>query len=343
MTYCETCHRSQPYRIERKTETITLKVTVCEFMADRPTCTVCGNEVYVGEIEDRNQKALYDAYRVKNDIISLERIQGIPEKYDIGKRPLSRALGLGELTYTRYLEGAIPNRANSDLLKRADEDPEFYLSLLESNREKLDSDAAFQKSMRAVHALIATANSDGKELFGSGIVTKVGIARVADYLVKRTGDMSNMALQKALYYVQGFSYAFQDKPMFSEDCEAWIYGPVYRSVYNQFRLYGYDSIPSEGEPDVTGFSELERSIMDSVSQHFGCYTGNVLLRFTHNELPWMTSRNGLGVEEKSEAVIPKETIRAYFLSVKESFRMLNPGDISAYARHQFEQYSGLRC
>ena len=37
---------------------------------------------------------------------------------------------------------------------------------------------------------------------------------------------SNMKLQKLLYYVQGFHIAVFNRPLFNEDIEAWMYGPV---------------------------------------------------------------------------------------------------------------------
>ena len=52
----------------------------------------CGSEVYVMDIEDENLKGLYGAYRQKNGIISLEKIQRF-RRSTISKRPLSLLLG----------------------------------------------------------------------------------------------------------------------------------------------------------------------------------------------------------------------------------------------------------
>ena len=38
--------------------------------------------------------------------------------------------------------------------------------------------------------------------------------------------MSNMKLQKMLYYQQGFHLAMFGTPLFDEDMEAWMYGPL---------------------------------------------------------------------------------------------------------------------
>lgn len=35
-----------------------------------------------------------------------------------------------------------------------------------------------------------------------------------------------LKLQKLLYLAQGYSYAFYDEPLFADDMEAWVHGPV---------------------------------------------------------------------------------------------------------------------
>ena len=45
------------------------------------------------------------------------------------------------------------------------------------------------------------------------------------YLLYKCEDITPLALQKALYYVQGFYYAFEGRFLFDEDCEAWVHGP----------------------------------------------------------------------------------------------------------------------
>ena len=74
------------------------------------------------------------------------------KKYDIGKRPLSKLLGWGDLTITRYLEGFLPNKEYSDKLKLILDDVEEMLSLLESNKGNI-SNVAYNKTMEAIKKL----------------------------------------------------------------------------------------------------------------------------------------------------------------------------------------------
>ena len=59
---------------------------------------------------------------------------------------------------------------------------------------------------------------------------------VARYILSRqdqnAGDtISNMKLQKLVYYAQGFALAITGKPLFQEDIEAWEHGPVAPALY----------------------------------------------------------------------------------------------------------------
>src|SRR5690606_18232950 len=124
-----------------------------EYTGKKAVCTECGSEVYVADIEDENLRALYDTYRQKNGIISLEKILEIPQKYNIGKRPLSLLLGWGEMTFSRYCEGDMPTKQYSDILQKIYDDPAYYKELLEKNKDNLKSLQAYEKSKRKVQEL----------------------------------------------------------------------------------------------------------------------------------------------------------------------------------------------
>lgn len=161
-------------------------------------------------------KALYDQYREKNDIVSLDVILKISEKYAIGKRPLSLLLGWGEQTFSRYCDGDMPTKQYSDILKRVYYDPGYYDEILEKNKANLKTTASYEKSKRAVAAL-----------HGAGVSEKTKIDLAIKYLLNQCEDITPLALQKALYYIQGFYYAFYKTFLFSEECRAWVHGPVY--------------------------------------------------------------------------------------------------------------------
>ncbi len=156
--FCEECRNDVNYIETSVQMTGTIKEKVYHYAGKEAHCADCGSELFVPEFSDFNLRALYDVFRKENGLISLEKIREIPEKYAIGKRPLSLLLGWGEQTFSRYAEGDIPTKQYSDTLLRIYNDPAFYAELLEANKGNLKSALAYEKSRKAALALLS-ANS----------------------------------------------------------------------------------------------------------------------------------------------------------------------------------------
>lgn len=324
--FCEECRNDVNFAVEFKQMEGTIKGISYKYMGKIARCTDCQSEIYVAAVNDYNLKALYDEYRKKNNIISLEEILEISPKYDIGKRPLSILLGWGEHTFTRYCDGDIPTKQYSEELKKIYEDPHYYNEILEKNKANLNSETAYTKSKKEVEKLI------GKDLNQK---SKINIA--IEYLLNKCEDITPLALQKLLYYVHGFYYAFNEEFLFEEDCQAWVHGPVYPEVYQKYKDYKFDPIKQSAEPEDLGLTSSETAIFDSVAKNLSCYSGKVLEEFTHSETPWSKARGNLLNFEPSTETIQKEEIGNYFKEVKEKYKMTDPDDIKLYAQNKFER------
>jgi len=68
--------------------------------------------------------------------------------------------------------------------------------------------------------------------------------------------ISNLKLQKLLYYAQGIHLALYGKPLFNDPIEAWQYGPVVDSVYQTYKTNGSDAIKKFDNPKEN-FSDSE--------------------------------------------------------------------------------------
>ena len=84
---------------------------------------------------DSNVKSIDEQYRQIEGLISVDDIQKIMDIYNIGKEPLSIALGVGETTITRYLSGQMPSKEHSNILLRILSDKEYFSDLM-SRKEK---------------------------------------------------------------------------------------------------------------------------------------------------------------------------------------------------------------
>lgn len=78
-----------------------------------------------------------------------------------------------------------------------------------------------------------------------------------DFADQRNFKLTNLALQKLLYFVHGWFYAMYDEPLIKNKFEAWQYGPVQRVIYDQFKTFKDNPIvgvratyldPATGEP-----------------------------------------------------------------------------------------------
>ena len=120
------------------------------------------------------------------------------------------------------------------------------------------------------------------------------------------GDlMSNLRLQKLLYYTQGFSLAMHNKPIFNENIEAWDYGPVIPVAYHYFKKYGSGYIPPEDVHKID-LSIEEEDLIFEVWDAYGQFSALRLVELTHNEPPWITTERG--------GVISHKKMKAYFLT-----------------------------
>ncbi|MDO4982186.1 MAG: DUF4065 domain-containing protein [Eubacteriales bacterium] len=322
--FCEECRNDVAFVETAVSMVGTIKDKAYHYVGKEAHCADCGAELFIPEFIDYNLRALYDVFRKENGIISLEQIREIPEKYAIGKRPLSLLLGWGEQTFTRYADGDTPTKQYSDILLRIYNDPAFYSELLEANKGNLKSELAYEKSRRAVSALLSS---------GTSVSSKIDA--VIQYLLGQCEDITPLALQKALYYIQGFYYAFYKTFLFPEDCEAWVHGPVYRDIYFRYKDYRFDPIEKTADFNESVFSSGEKAIYDSVINHICCYSGKVLERFTHNEAPWLVTRGTLPITAPSDRIIEKSLIGDYFSNVKEKYNMICPNDIKKYAQDMF--------
>ena len=73
-----------------------------QFLITTAHCKECGCDVGVKGILDYNAKEIDEQFRKAEGIISLEEIEKLGKIYNLGKAPLSIALGFGEVTITRY-------------------------------------------------------------------------------------------------------------------------------------------------------------------------------------------------------------------------------------------------
>ena len=322
--FCIECRKETEYTLQKTPITKIIREKEYQFLITTAHCKECGCEVGVKGILNYNAKEVDEQFRKAEGIVSLEDIEKLGKIYNLGKTPLSIALGFGEVTITRYLAGQIPSKEYSDIMRSALSDTEVMKKLLEQNKEKL-ADSAYKKAISAIRELDALFSVPSKMLM------------VISYVFKQLGEITPLALQKILYFIQGLYLSEYGSPLFSDNCQAWVHGPVYAEIYDMFRSFRYDPIDDPRfellKRKSNDLNEKEREVIDLVVNTFGMYGGKALERITHKENPWSDAREGYLENEPSQEEISKEAIKEYFVSVREKYNLNTEEGITDYIKN----------
>lgn len=141
------------------------------------------------------------------------------------------------------------------------------------------------------------------------------VVDVAAYILDEYGPMTTMKLEKLAYYSQAYSLSRGNGvPLFDEDFQAWVNGPVAPELYQEHRgkfLVRKGDLSSA----VAGHAPLtasEKALIDTVCKELSPLSGNQLSERTHAESPWRDARAGIGPTERCDAIISKRAIREYY-------------------------------
>lgn len=121
------------------------------------------------------------------------------------------------------------------------------------------------------------------------------------------GDViTNLKLQKLLYYLQGYHLAIFNKPIFKDDIEAWMYGPVVPCVYDEFNSFGSSAIILSSDEKIIELKKDEEELFNEVYDIYSQFSAIKLMEMTHSETPWKNTTVGKG------NIISKIDMKKYF-------------------------------
>lgn len=134
---------------------------------------------------------------------------------------------------------------------------------------------------------------------------------VANYIIGMI-PVDNLKLQKLLYYSQAVHLARVGEVLFTDQIEAWRYGPVIQSIYRKYKQFGFEIIKPE-ETDLSDPVSLcpeQMKTIDMVLDYYGAMSAVRLVNETHSESPWKdTYKEGENIE------ISVEVMREYYKKV----------------------------
>ncbi len=143
--------------------------------------------------------------------------------------------------------------------------------------------------------------------------------QVARYFIQKSIDegnpLTNMKVLKLVYIAHGWYLGITGKPLINEAVEAWKYGPVIRSLYERFKVFGarpITTIPNEKVDFTNQTEDLDFKVfLDKIWDVYKGFTARQLSTLTHEMgSPWDLTINKNG----GQGIIPNDLIEKYYRS-----------------------------
>ena len=132
--------------------------------------------------------------------------------------------------------------------------------------------------------------------------------QLAEYTIRRATDkgmsITNLKLQKTLYYVQGYSLRALDAPAFDEMVCHRQYGPVVPIVYFAYSTNGAEPLSVNDAVYLPTLTKAEQSLYDKVIDKCLGLSARDLVSKTHQEDPWLKTSD--------RETISQEEMRKFF-------------------------------
>lgn len=141
---------------------------------------------------------------------------------------------------------------------------------------------------------------------------------IAKYLIKKSKEsgvknLTNLKLQKLLYYAQGWHLGIFKNKLFNDKIEAWKLGPAVRNVYQEYKDWGNKPIDKMvSEEDVATINEQTKKFLDEVWNVYKNTSGAELVTYTHLEKPWKEAWEHKDNTEYGDYEITADSLKEYF-------------------------------
>lgn len=130
--------------------------------------------------------------------------------------------------------------------------------------------------------------------------------------------MTPKKVQKLVYYAYAWYLTLSNEEkdklqnrLFSEDIQAWVHGPVVYELYDEYKTYRFNTIPKDLNTDFE-FNIDTVDVLEQVWEVYGHFNANELESITHQEDPWILTREGYGPLDACNEVITDDKIFEYY-------------------------------
>ncbi|MCI5075253.1 Panacea domain-containing protein [Oricola sp.] len=146
------------------------------------------------------------------------------------------------------------------------------------------------------------------------------VAIANEFLSRRADEAwpQQMYIQKLVHIANGWNLAVNGYPLVDELPQAWDNGPVFRSIWDHIKEYGFRGkhntlVDPEKKTVISEeLTDNERRIIDHVWAKYGHLSGGQLSKLTHEpDTPWERAYFGRGRNSR----LDPEDIRNHYIDL----------------------------
>ena len=318
--YCPYCKKEVEYKIEKRDvkEFRGIEINSYENVA---VCKECHQDLYVNEIEEKNNQRIYELYREKANIIKPQDIVQLREKYDISQRELTAILGFGKMTINRYERGGVPTKSQSDYIKLLIEnDNKFVEKVKEAYKngninektygkivsEELNiniSKEEVQDNIRKYLKYVLSRNPDIYNGYKDLDIEK--IENIISYIASKVKNLTITSLNKYLWYIDMLSFNQRSIAITGLTYQNQKFGPtIVDKKYDEISLlddkYTREDIETEngnttkiisnGNYSLDKITDSEKKIIDAIIKMLKDKGVTDISEMSHREDGWKKTK-----------------------------------------------------
>ncbi len=301
--------------VEKKTKSI-FKGEEIEFTSTYYLCKNTNELLMTESLIQENSLKTKDAYRRKVGLLTSSEIKNIRDKYEISQKDLSKSLGWGELTVTRYENHQVQDRAHDDVLLCIKENPlEMYKHVVK-NKDNL-SESAYKRIIKEVKKHLP--ESKNKYLLNSIFVdyddyssekyqgnTKLDLNKVIEmtnYFAEEIEDLYTVKLMKLLWYTDNLHYKQYNKSITGLKYFKQAMGALPQSYERIILLEGIKSEPVMFDEMIgwkfkrnqnvsyVHLNQEEKETIDFVVKRLGTLPAKEIVSKMHDEEAFRKTKN----------------------------------------------------
>lgn len=148
----------------------------------------------------------------------------------------------------------------------------------------------------------------------------VNYEELADYIIMKCNkdgkEISNLKLQKMIFYCQAYHIAKYKERLIDCNFEAWKHGAVLPALYHDYCSYGYSNINifnlEKYNEIIKNFGEYLIGFLDKIIDKFSSMSADAIRTLNHNEEPWKRAREGYLPSENCNKIIDEELMNKYY-------------------------------